>query len=456
MKYFLILVAALATSSLYAQSNNNGPVTKLTFRDAVKRGLERNVELQIQRNELDYTQLDKTSAMLGMGPSIDAEGAAYRNDGNSFNQNQGRVVNGVIDFVNASVSASMPIFNGFRQMNNFRAADKTNDAQMHRVAFTQQEVIRNIASQYLTCLLDYELVKIDEKNVEAQRIQYEQIKSEVEVGSKAEADLYNQDYQVKNAELLLVRSRNTLKNDMAILAATIQLDPSIQFELEDVNWDMNSLMADSVTLNEMYAIGLERRSDLKEAEFREKAAQFSYSAMKGNYFPRVNAGITWGSRYNYIYDLPPDAPRNRSFDEQFREDNRQVSYGLSVYIPIYSGLQARTNTGLRKVAYKNATVRKNAAEVVVKSTVLLSYQNYVDAKTNYQATAAQLKAAELSYKTEKERYDLGISNIVQLTTANQAYIKAQGDYQSALFTLMFQKLLTAYAMGTLQFEDIPE
>jgi outer membrane protein len=91
----------------------------------------------------------------------------------------------------------------------------------------------------------------------------------------------------------------------------------------------------------------------------------------------------------------------------------------------------------------------------VKSDVLRAYQNFNDAKTSYEASEAQLRAAELTYKMEKERYDLGISNMVQLTTTNQAYIKAKGDFQNAKYTLMFQKLLLNYATGTLKVEDIP-
>jgi outer membrane protein len=454
MKYRLLFAACLVSTVLFSQSNTGTP-TRMTFRDAVKLGLERNVRLQQEKNQLNYTEINKTASMLQLGPSVEANGSVYRNDGNSFNQNQGRVVNGVNDFVNGSLNASIPVFNGLRQVNSFRASNNANDAQLHRVVRTSQDVIRDVANQYLVCLLDQQLVKIDERNLETQKVQYNQIKTEVELGSRAEADLYNQDYQVKNAELLLIRSKNRLKNDKAILATTTQLDPSIPFELEDVDWDVNSLVADSISLDEMYNVGLERRSDLKEAEFNEKAAQFTFAATKGNYFPSIYAGASYGSRYNYIYDLPDDAPKNRSFDEQFRTDNRLLSYGISVTVPIYSGLQYRTNVALRKVTYKNATLTKGGTQIAVKSDILRAYQNFVDAQTNYQATAIQLKAAELSYKTEKERYDLGISNIVQLTTANQAYSKAQGDYQSALFTLMFQKLLTSYATGTLRFEDIP-
>jgi outer membrane protein len=87
--------------------------------------------------------------------------------------------------------------------------------------------------------------------------------------------------------------------------------------------------------------------------------------------------------------------------------------------------------------------------------VLLAYQNFNDALTAYEAAEAQLQAAEVAQSLEQERYTLGISDIVALTQAVQAYTRAQGDFESAKYTLMFQKLLINYATGTLKYEDIP-
>ncbi len=78
------------------------------------------------------------------------------------------------------------------------------------------------------------------------------------------------------------------------------------------------------------------------------------------------------------------------------------------------------------------------AEVTVKSDVIRRLQNYSDAKTSYEASRLSYEPAEMTYKMEKERYDLGISNIGTITTMNQAYIKAQGDFQNAKYSLMFQ------------------
>jgi outer membrane protein len=128
---------------------------------------------------------------------------------------------------------------------------------------------------------------------------------------------------------------------------------------------------------------------------------------------------------------------------------------LSITIPIYNGLLYRAQAAQTKVTYENAKIQHKNVEVTVKSDVLRAFQNFSDAKTAYAASESQLRSAELSYKMEKERYDLGISDITQLTITNQAYIKAQGDFQNSKFTLMFQRLLINYAIGTLKFEDIP-
>lgn len=445
MRVIFLLTGLLFSVQLFSQVP-----AKLTFRDAVKIGLENNVTLNQQKNQLEFTQINKTSSLLQMGPSIDASASAYRNDGNSFNNNEGRVVNGTIDFVNGSIGASMPVFNGMNQLNRYKQANNQNEAQLHQVNRSSQDVIRDVASQYLTCLLDIQLIKIDEENVAAQKIQYDQIKESVDLGARAAADLYNQEYQLKNAELLLVRSRNKLKNDKATLAQTLQIDPSVAFDLEEIDWNVERVMQDTIPINEMYATALARRSDLKQADFTEKASKFGYQSFKGRYYPNLSAGISYGSRYNYVH-----GEENRSFEDQFLNDNTQLSYGLSLTIPIYYGLAFRSQAAQAKALYKNAQILHDNVEIVVKTDVLRASQNFSDAIKYYQASISQLRAAELTYQTEKERYDLGISDIVQLAVVNQTYIRAKSDYQNSLFNLMFQRLFINYTLGTLKFEDIP-
>jgi len=421
----------------------------LTFKNAVKMGLENNVQLNQQKNQLVSTKVNRTAAMLQMGPGVSANGNLGRTDGNSFNQQAGEVVNGQIDFVTGGLSASMPVFNAFSQLNTYRQTEQLNEAQLNFVVRTTQDVIRNVAFQYLTCLLDQQLLRIDQQNLETQKTQLNQIKQQVDLGSKAEADLYNQEFQVRNAELLVVRSGNRLKNDKALLAQTLMIDPIVSFDLEEINWGVATQL-DAITLENLNTAAMENRADLKQVANQERAAQLGYFARRGTYFPNLTAFAGLNSQYNYIHGMS-----NRSFEQQFRSDNRRINYGLSLSIPIYGGFAGRAQVTQQRVAFENARLTTKNTEVRVKSDVLIAYQNYQDAQASFTSAEAQLKAGELSYQMEKERYDLGISNIVQLTTAQQAYVRAQSDFASAQFTLMFQKLLINYATGTLQEEDIP-
>lgn len=449
MKKLFFAIAIAATAFAYGQEK----IQTLTLKEAVKMGLANNVTLNQQENNLISSRVNKTSSLLNLGPSVEVNGNAGRNDGNSFNQQQGIVVNGTLDFINASIDASMPLFRGMSVVNNARRASNQYESQLNVVKRSSQDLIRAVAFQYLTCLLDRELVFINERNVETQRKQLEQIRGQVSAGARAEVDARNQEYQVKNAELLLVRAQNTLRNDKAVLARSLPLDPSISFELEEPDWQMTSL--DNLAVDELYALALANRSDLRSAEYGEKAARFGYMSQKGGYFPTINIFASYGSRYNYIHPTENFVFENRNFAQQFAEDNTQLTYGVSFRIPIHGGFQNRSFTVREKMNYENAKLTKQNTELTVKNDVLLVYQNLQDAKTSYAASQAQLEAAQISNNLERERYALGISDIVAVTLSNQTLTRAEADYQSARYTLMFQTLLVNYATGVLKFEDIP-
>jgi outer membrane protein len=449
MKQVLLIILLLTGIIGFAQDP-----TRLTFQDAVRIGLDRNLQLNQEKNNLTTSTITKQSSLYQLTPSLNVNGSAGRNNGNSFNQQAGEVVNGVLDFLGANINASMPLFNGLNNVNLYRQSANTYDAQLNLVNRTQQDVIRNIASQYLTCLLDQQLLYIQEKNLETQRKQYDQIKEQVAAGSRAEVDQFNQEYQVKNAELLVLRAANTLKNDKVVLAQTIQFDPSVPFDLDEPSWDVNTEDVE-MTLEEMYAIALDRRGDLSRARFNERASELGYQAAKGTYYPNVSLFAQYGSQYNYTHPSEGFDPENRTFEQQFFEDNLQLTYGLSFNIPIWGGLTTRSTVVRNRMAYQNAKLEAENREILVKGDVQRAYQNYVDVKSNYEATSAQLTAAEISFNLEAERYNLGITDIVSLTQATQNYTRAQSDYASARYAMLFQKILINHAIGTLKLEDIP-
>jgi outer membrane protein len=117
-KLFILLI--VITDFSFAQTTD-----KLSLKEAISIGLQNNVALGQAKNNLVATNFSKTNSLLQLTPSFNIQGSAGRNDGNTFIPQEGRVVNGVVDFVNATLNAEMPLFNGFNNVNTYLQNDKT-------------------------------------------------------------------------------------------------------------------------------------------------------------------------------------------------------------------------------------------------------------------------------------------------------------------------------------------
>ena len=476
-----ILVAGFLALSLFARAQEKQDSTVLTFEEAVKIALRNNVTLLQQRNNLELSQMQKLSAIASMGPNVSLNAQAVRINGNSFNQQQGKVINGVRDNVNGVLQADINLFNGFGRINAIRSSIAAFDAQQYFVERTAQDVINNVATQYLAVLLDIELLRIAKENFEVQDATLNQIKEFVNVGSRSQVDEYNQDALTKNAELRYVQADIQLTNDMATLTQTLLIDPFETYGVRRPTWDINEIGTQPTIIEDMLAVAKGNRADYKRALKNEDALRYGAMSARSGMMPYLGAFFNYGSGYNFQHDVPetatvrgrelfeyqpgvfvygpeqsqtivnPEIPR--PFSEQFRTNNVYKSYGLQLSIPIFRGLTNRAQYVQQRVAADNAKLLAKQSDFQLKNDVLRAVRNFEGVKKAYQVALNQLRAAELAYQFESERYRLGVTNLVEYTTANRAYIQAATDKAQAEFRLLFQKIQLDYALGTLKIED---
>lgn len=427
---------------------------KLTFKEAVKIGLQNNVTLNQHRNTLLQNQAQKTSNIAQLGPQVSINGSVGVRSGNNWIQNTGEVVNATVDGASASLDVSMPIFNGLSGVNSARQASNQLDAQLAQVNRSTQDVINTVSIQFLQVLLDQELLKIAQENLDLQEKQLEQVLAQVELGSRSPVDEYNQKAQVSNSELLVVQAEFSLVNDKITLLQTLLIDPTAQPILEEPGWDVNAIALDNQNLTQLLETASAQRSDLKQAQFTERASKFSMTSSKGNFLPSINAQYSYGSRYNQVRGTPRDNSF-RDFENQFTIDNLYQSLGVGFSIPIFTGLQNRATYVQSKVLYDNSKIQTKNREVLVKGDVVRAHQNFESVKKGYSASLQGLEASQMAYNLEKERFDLGITSFVDFANANRIFVQAQTNMAQAKYRFLFQKLLLDYALGTLKFEDIP-
>ncbi len=419
----------------------------LTFREAVETALKNNVELKKQNNQQYVNQAQKTSSMAQVAPSVNAFAQGWRVQGNQFLEQEARVVNDAetTNFY-GTLDASLVLFNGFNNYNSIKQADANLEAQQHLVNRTRQDVITSVSNQYLRCLLDNELLKIANEDLRNQQKQLDQIVEMVKAGSLARIDEYNQDAIVKAAELAQLRAQIRLRSDKITLGQTLGREPDLQFELVEPNWTLSGDGLDEKPIDQLYTQALNSRGDLLRAKKNVESTKNGKAISRTSFFPTLLVYGSLNSRYSDA-SIP-------QFSDQINTNQRR-EYGLRLIIPIFSGMQNNSNYVQSRVSYDNAKLDLENRQIIVKSDVLNTHQNYRDASINFEVSKAQLDAAELSFNLEKERYTLGVSDFVAYSQANQRYVQAKGDMAQATYTLLFQDILLQYAVGTLNIEDIP-
>lgn len=435
MRNFFLVLLTFITFSLSGQNLD------LTYEEAIKIGLEQNVDLQIQQNDMKLVKAERNQSRGELAPSISASMDGFISSGNTFIQEEARTINLKSENLTGRINANLNVFSGFSQINMIKLRNANYNAQNYLINRTSQDVIFTVTNQYLDVLLALELLEIAEGNLHNQEVLYMQIEAQVEAGNKPRSDLYDQLAIVKNRELLVLQAKNSLSNNKSNLAITLQLDPTVDMRISNPGWDINEILLSKKNVEDLYELALANRPDIKQFESYEEVADRAVSIAKAAFAPRLYAYYGFGSAYNNLND--------RSFNEQITVDKKGSQYGLSLSIPIYSGLRNKTQLVSYRVDLGNSKIRTKNLKKTILNEVRNAHQNFMDVKSAYEVSIAQMEAADMALKVQQEKYNLGVGSLIELTNANNNHVSAAARQAQAKLNLLFQKVILDYYTGAL-------
>jgi outer membrane protein len=436
--YLICLWALVGVGELAAQDS-----LRLDFQQAVKIGLQNNVSYQSLNNLQEVRQLERQAATLGHLPRLNMNNNFYRQSGQQYQQVEDQIIvtNLTNNSISSSINANLPIFNGGRRLNMSKATRSFVEAGKNEIERASQQVVFDIAQQYLQVLLDQELFKIAEENLENQKRQLEQISGFVEAGLRTLSDQYNQQSEVARLEVVALNARIQWETDAWILAETLQLDPNTLPVLEPVSLQTEKSAYLSMEMESLYQLAMLQRKDFKQQEELVAGTKRMLNVSRSFMYPQLNAFFNYSTFFTSFDD--------RRISQQLFQIYPQRTLGFSISIPIFNNFDNRIPVARSKMEHKNQLLERSALERRVLQEVKLAYENYLAAIKREEATKTQLTAAVEAQTAIAERFRLGVSNFVDLATANRQLVTGQSDYAQALYTLYFQEVMLSYALGVL-------
>ncbi|UWX59860.1 TolC family protein [Chryseobacterium oranimense] len=439
MKKVWIIVFGLSCLGLSAQK-------KWSLRECVDYAVEHNLQViqnqyskQIQDSNLKMAKKEYLpSVSAGMSNSVSfgqlpLGTGSIRND--RFNNS-------------ANLGADVLLYNNGRLEKNIRKIQFDVEASQYDIETIKNDISLQIAQQYLTVLLNKEIVKISQSAVENAQKQYDRAKITTQVGTtaqtvlaEAEAALAREKQNLKTAEINVGRA-------LFAIVQLLQLPDYKGFDVEDVTVS-DTLPSQLKSVDDVLATAYESQPQIKAAESRIKSAEAQTEVTRTGFWPTLTASAGISSFYNNMlsknYDQFGNLVNDPSFFKQYK-DNFGQNVGLSLNIPIF-------NKGITRLQVEQSVINQNVAKNTLeqqKQTVRQNVQKaQFDADANYETFLSAVeteKSTKLALEFADKSYAAGRSTIYDVNVARNNYANAQGSVAQAKYNYLFSlKLLNFYS-----------
>jgi outer membrane protein len=466
MKYiFLILAFLTAHIGINAQQ-------KWDLQKCVEYAVENNISVRQSDLQTRFSQLTVDQNLLSRYPSLNLSPSGGFRLGRSENPTTGVLEDNNFLSAGFNLNSSVSLFNWFSKKNTIEANQLANEADKAAVKKVKDDIALNVAVAYLQILLMQEQAKISSIQIEETKFQLENTYKQVKAGSLPELNAAELEAQLARDNSALVTAEATVKQQILLMKALLNLDAASTFEIETPPVDRIPLdaLAD-LQPESVFELALANLPQQKVNELRMLSAKKSMDAAKGFMYPNISMFGGLGSNYVNIkfpeFSQGPNkatgatvnvngtnynvvAPSFVLAGEKVIPFGRQMSnnfsqnIGVSMNIPIFNGGTARTNWKRSQLVVTQWELQKESDNQKLKQDI---YKAYIDAVTSLEKFNANKKTVETAarvYDFSKKRYDVNLLSTFEL-------INSQNNYQRSKIELLYAQFDHVFKMKLLEF-----
>jgi len=295
---------------------------------------------------------------------------------------------------------------------------------------TRAQILLTTSRAYFAVLRAQAVVKVADQTVAARQLVVDQVTALAESKLKSTLDVSFANVNLSDAKLMQIQAQNDLKAAEADLATAMGLPGQSGFILEDE--PMPAPLPDQV--GDLIRDALQSRPELKDLRLEQSAAERFVKAEHSLYYPSVAIVGTAGFAPAAYETIP----------------GRYGAIGANINIPIFNGGLYKARQTQAELKAKAATQNISDLENRVSRDVRVAFLNATTAYDRMALTQQMLGQATQALDLAQTRYNLGLGNIVELSTAELNLTSAQIADTSARYDYQAQRVILDYQVGTLR------
>jgi len=335
----------------------------------------------------------------------------------------------VYNRIGSGLSIGQMITDFGRTSNLIAMAKLQASAQDQVTETTRAQILVNTSRAYFALLRAHALLKVADQTVAARQTVSDQVTALAESKLKSNLDVSFANVNLADAKLLQVQAQSDVKAGEANLATAMGLPNESGFVLDEE--PMPAPIPDRV--DDLIREAMQNRPELKSLRLQQSAAERFTRAEHALYFPSLGVVGTAGFVPTGYETIP----------------GRYGAIGMNVSIPIFNGGLFKARQTQAELKAKAATENVNDLQNQVIRDVRVAWLNATTAYDRMALTKQLLQQANIALDLAQTRYDAGLGNIVELSTAQLNVTSAQIADASAMYEYQTQRILVDYQTGVL-------
>ena len=347
---------------------------------------------------------------------------------------------------NVSGSSQLVLFQGFQLRNTIRRNALDLQASEADVQKARNDLSLNVASAFLQAGLAQELVRANQFYVTRDQEQIARTKLLLQAGSIPESTLLDSQSQLATDELNVVNAQNQATIARLNLLQLLNLDPAANpdFQIEVPNLpDPDEENALVLNTDELFQGAATRQPEIKAADLRVLSAGRSVELARGAYYPRL---ILAGSIFSGFSSAPTVSMLPQNYWDQLNQNlGQQVQFALS--IPIFNGLQVRTNEQRTLINAQLVQLQAEQARLTLRQSIEQAYADARAAQLQYAASKRQVAALTTTQRNSEIRFNNGLLSGTEFNITKNTLNFAISNQIQAKYTFIFRRKVLAFYDG---------
>jgi outer membrane protein len=301
-------------------------------------------------------------------------------------------------------------------------------AEDKNAAATAADITLAVDQAFYNALETRELVGVAEETIKSRQTLVDRVGALTQAKLRSDLDLSFANVDLSRAKLLLLESQNNYQTSLSALSALLGYQDQQPFDVVDSG---EQITPPTPNVQPLIAQALQQRPEVAALQFQVESAQKNSNAEHDLWRPTVSALGTAGI-----------APVR---DPQIH--NWYGAVGVNINIPIFNGFLYNARGKVADLQTEAARQKLMGLRNNVARDVRISWQDANQAFARLTVTQQLREQANLALDLAQQRYNLGLSSIVEFSQAELGKTEADITDTDARYRYRLSQIVLAYTVG---------